>query len=110
MAPPTMDWALPARSLIEKMPYRWISWRHFLKGGSFLCDNSSLCQVDTQNQPVHLPTVSSLKKTDLSLWASMDCKQLLSWTCFFVPTFPSPCWGVVWLALVQILCMQPQPL
>jgi hypothetical protein len=38
-------------SLIEKMPYSWISWRHFLKGGSFLCDNSSLCQVDTQNQP-----------------------------------------------------------
>jgi hypothetical protein len=38
-------------SLIEKMPYSWISWRHFLKGGSFLCDNSSMCQVDTQNQP-----------------------------------------------------------
>jgi hypothetical protein len=37
------------------MPYSWISWRHFLKGGSFLCDNSSLCQVDTQNQPVHPP-------------------------------------------------------
>jgi hypothetical protein len=34
------------------MPYSWISWRHFLKGGSFLCSNSSLCQVDTQNQPV----------------------------------------------------------
>jgi hypothetical protein len=39
-------------SLIERMPYSWISWRHFLKGGSFLCDNSSLCHVDTQNQPV----------------------------------------------------------
>jgi hypothetical protein len=25
---------------------------HFVKGGSFLCDNSNLCQVDTQNQPV----------------------------------------------------------
>jgi hypothetical protein len=35
------------------MPYSWISWRPFLKGGSILCDNSSLCQVDTQNQPVH---------------------------------------------------------
>jgi hypothetical protein len=43
-------------SLIEKMPYSWISWRHFLKGGSFLCDNSSLCQVDTHNQPVQAPT------------------------------------------------------
>jgi hypothetical protein len=34
------------------MPYSWISWRHFLKGSSFLCDNSSLCQVDKQKQPV----------------------------------------------------------
>jgi hypothetical protein len=42
MAPPTMG----PPSLIT---YRWISWRHFLKGGSFLGDNSSLCQVDTQN-------------------------------------------------------------
>jgi hypothetical protein len=41
-------------SLIEKMPYSWISWRHFLKGVSFLCDNSSLCQVDIQNQPLQL--------------------------------------------------------
>ena len=38
------------------MPYSWISWRLFLKGGSFLCDNSSLCQVDTQNQPVYQPS------------------------------------------------------
>jgi hypothetical protein len=52
MAPPTMGWALPPWLLIEKMPYSWISWRYFLKGGSFLCENSSLCQVDTQNQPV----------------------------------------------------------
>jgi hypothetical protein len=45
----------PPLILIAKMPYNWISWRHFLKGGSFLCYNSSLCQVDTQNQPVHQP-------------------------------------------------------
>ena len=52
MAPrPSYPW-----SLIEKMHYSWISWRHFLKGGSFFCDNSSLCQVDTQNQPVQYPT------------------------------------------------------
>jgi hypothetical protein len=38
------------------MPYSWISWRHFLKGGFFLCDNSSLCQVDTQNQTVQKET------------------------------------------------------
>jgi hypothetical protein len=53
MAPPTMGWALSAWSVIEKMPYSWISWRQFLKEGSFLWDSSNLCQVDTQNQPVH---------------------------------------------------------
>jgi hypothetical protein len=40
--------AFPPWSLIEKMPYSWISWRHFLNWSSFLCDNSSLCQVDTK--------------------------------------------------------------
>jgi hypothetical protein len=39
-------------SLIEKMPYSWSSWKHFLNGGSFLCDTSSLCRVDTQSQPL----------------------------------------------------------
>jgi hypothetical protein len=34
-------------SLIEKMPYSWISWRHFPNWSTILCDNSSLCQVDT---------------------------------------------------------------
>ena len=32
--------AFPPWSLIEKMPYSWISWRHFLNWSSFLCDNS----------------------------------------------------------------------
>jgi hypothetical protein len=40
--------------LIEKMLYSWISWRHFLKGGNFLCDSSSSCGKLTQNQSVHL--------------------------------------------------------
>jgi hypothetical protein len=39
---------LPPWWLIEKMPYSWISWRHFPNWSSFLCDNSSLCQVDTK--------------------------------------------------------------
>jgi hypothetical protein len=39
---------LPSWSLIEKMHYSWISWRHFPNWRSFLCDNSSLCQVDTE--------------------------------------------------------------
>jgi hypothetical protein len=45
----------PAWSLIEKMPYSWISWRHFLNWSSFLCDNSS-CVKLTQNQPVQYST------------------------------------------------------
>ena len=34
------------------MPYSWISWKHFLNWGSFLCDDSSLCQVHKQKQTV----------------------------------------------------------
>jgi hypothetical protein len=41
-------------SLVEKMPYSWILWRHFFKAGFFLCDNSSLCQIGTQSQLVHI--------------------------------------------------------
>jgi hypothetical protein len=37
-------------SLIEKMPYSWISWRPFLKGGSFLWDNSRFHQVDKKQK------------------------------------------------------------
>ena len=40
--------AFPSWSLIEKMPYNWISWRHFLNWSAFLCDNSS-CVKLTQN-------------------------------------------------------------
>jgi hypothetical protein len=46
--------AFPPWSLIEKIPHSWISWRHFPKWSSFLYDNTSLCQVDTYNQPVQL--------------------------------------------------------
>jgi hypothetical protein len=30
MKPPIMDGALPDPSLIKKIPYSWILWRHFL--------------------------------------------------------------------------------
>jgi hypothetical protein len=53
IAPPTMG-LLTCDHSLKKMPYSWTSWRHFLKADSLLCDNSSLCQVDTQNQSVHL--------------------------------------------------------
>jgi hypothetical protein len=37
--------ALPPWSLIEKLPYSWISWRHFLNWSSFLCGNSSCVKL-----------------------------------------------------------------
>ena len=46
MVPPTRG--PPPWSLIEKMPYSSISWRHFLNWSSFLCDNPS-CVKLTQN-------------------------------------------------------------
>lgn len=33
------------------MPYSWVSWRRFLNFGSFLSDDSSICQIDPRNQP-----------------------------------------------------------
>ena len=60
-------WYHPQWSLIEKMPYSWISWRHFLNWSSFLCDNSSLCQVDTQNQPVQIHIEHSQSRRHVSL-------------------------------------------
>jgi hypothetical protein len=50
---PALRWShpqgtFPPWSLIEKMPYSWISWRHFLNWSSLLCDNSS-CVKSTQN-------------------------------------------------------------
>jgi hypothetical protein len=48
MAPPTMAGPSHPWSLVEKMPYSWISWRHFLKGGSFLCDSSSCVKLTHQ--------------------------------------------------------------
>ena len=56
VAPPTESWACLHWSLIEKMPCSWLSWRHFFNWGSFLADDSSFCQVDTQNQQYRLPS------------------------------------------------------
>lgn len=50
---PVPGCSLPYWSFTEKMPHSWISWKHFLNGGSFLPDDSSLHQVDTQSQPEH---------------------------------------------------------
>ena len=59
-------------SLIEKMPYSWISWRHSCKGGSFFCDNSSFCQIGTQNQPVHGLWLFCYQMTEVSTVLSGD--------------------------------------
>ena len=46
---PTVGCALPHWSLIEKMSYSWISWRHFLNWGSFFSDDLTLCQADAKS-------------------------------------------------------------
>jgi hypothetical protein len=66
MVPPTRG--PPPWSLIKKVPHSWISWRHFPNWSSFLCDNSSLCQVDTQNQPVQAPRMKSRKSLCGKKW------------------------------------------
>jgi hypothetical protein len=52
VASPTVGCVLFHWLLIEKMPYGWILWRHFLNWGFFLPDDSNLCQVETQNKTV----------------------------------------------------------
>jgi hypothetical protein len=66
----------PSSCLItEKMSYSWISWRHFPNWSSFLSDNSSLCQVDTQNQPVQSPYQSTYQGIFLTLGLSFSDKN-----------------------------------
>jgi hypothetical protein len=55
-------------SLIEKMPYSWISWRHFPNWSSFLCDNSSLCQVDTKLASTHSIVEGGSWYAHLRIW------------------------------------------
>ena len=42
MAPPTMCWNLLYHSLIKKMPYNCVLWRHFLNQSFLLSDNCRL--------------------------------------------------------------------
>ena len=51
--PSSVGWVFSHWSPIEKMPYRWILWRHFLNWGSFSSNGYSLCQVNTQKQPLY---------------------------------------------------------
>ena len=77
MVPPTRD--PPPWSLIEKMLYSWISWRHIPNWSSFLCDNSSLCQVDTQTHPMQ--GISSF-------WANIHLSVSAYYVCSFVTGLP----------------------
>jgi hypothetical protein len=73
IAPPTMG-LLTCDHSLKKMPYSWTSWRHFLKADSLLCDNSSLCQVDTQNQSVHLGWRHYKDGVALN-WVEEECRE-----------------------------------
>ena len=89
MAPPTMGWALPIWSLVEKMPYSWILWRHFPNWGFFLCDNSSLCQVQYSNAIIYL---DSARKHEGNVSMRSSCKAFSQLV--IKGGRPSPLWVV----------------
>ena len=69
--------AFPPWSLIKKMPYSWISRRHFLNWSSFLWDNSS-CVKLTHNQPAqHLCVCPSVRRTLRRYWLYCCCYPAL---------------------------------
>lgn len=61
MALLSMVWAILHWTVIEKMPHYWISWRHFLSWGSYLCDVSNL--VSNHPKPTHAHGITSYSKT-----------------------------------------------
>ena len=79
ITPPTRG--PPPWSLIEKMPYSWISWRHFLNWSSFFCDNSS-CVKLTKTSQYNWPLVNlthkhiTSKPQPLISYSSPRSKQL----------------------------------
>jgi hypothetical protein len=76
IALPIMDWALSHWSLIEKMPYSCISWRHFLNWGSYLSDDSSLTHKPKQ----YISIISHFSLfSHFYLWNSKSfCKKVSS--------------------------------
>jgi len=59
------QWPSHPWSLIEKMSYSQISWRHFLKGGSFLCDNSSCVKLTHKTSECSVLAVSLIPDAPL---------------------------------------------
>ena len=85
-------------TLIEKMAYSWISWRHLLLyWGSFLSDDSSLCQVGIQNQPVHSVNHRHLFLVWIASQVSVKC--LLSESLISIPNhdIKPKSWGCVFV-------------
>jgi hypothetical protein len=73
IVPPTRG--LSPWLLIEKMPYSWISWRHFLNGSSFLCDNSSCVKLTHKtSQYTDLPQ----RSVSTSSWHLVPVTALIS--------------------------------
>jgi hypothetical protein len=66
-------------SLIEKLPYSWISWRHFPNWSFFLCDNCSLCQVNTKLASTPFYVSSSGSAQCLTVARYISSYQLLDY-------------------------------
>lgn len=86
---PQWTWTLPHWSLIEKIIYSRVSWRHFLNQ-DFLCDDSSLCQVDTNPASIISKTVSSIFFYLKKIYSM--CMNVLPTVCMST-TFMPGTWG-----------------
>jgi hypothetical protein len=74
MVPPTRG---SSPLITKRMPHSWISWRHFPNWSSFLCDKSSLCQVDTKLAST--PGVSNHKTTPRGKKWGTSPKAVVLW-------------------------------
>jgi hypothetical protein len=67
VALPPMSWDLPHQSLVKKVPYSQILWRHFLNRGFLLSDISSLCQVDIK--------LATTLRLNMEIYGQMKCRE-----------------------------------
>jgi hypothetical protein len=54
MVPPIIGWALPSLSWIEKMPYCWISWKHFSREAPFSAITSACIKLTHETNQYNL--------------------------------------------------------
>jgi hypothetical protein len=82
----TVGWALLHQSLVKKMPYSWILWRHFLIWGFLLSDALACVKVTKNLSSIHAWIYIII----LHLFCIYSLKGLMNIvTCHFVLLSPS---------------------